>query len=178
MEVDGSRWGGQLVGNSPEVMPLDTSLFQDVKEAACKHVAMSLTIRNLGVKDDRLFLTSTPKEAWQAYSHVFDPVSGVAPTPKRIVQDIHRVNDAWWGILKAKGVYVPGLVGGRIPGIRHVAIPDGSSIRRGGKRICKDLFYLDLDMRDRHVDLYHAWEEHSGDITSKFALEEEDNDEQ
>ena len=177
MEVDGSRWGGQLVGNSPEVMPLDTSLFQDVKEAACKHVAMSLTIRNLGVKDDRLFLTSTPKEAWQAYSHVFDPVSGVAPTPKRIVQDIHRVYDAWWGIFKAEGVYVPVLAGGNIPGIQHVAIPDGSSIRRGGKRIRKD-FYLDLDMRDRHVDLYHAWEEHSGDITSKFALEEEDDDEQ
>ena len=172
-DMYGSRWAGRLVGNSPEVMPLDTSLFQDVKEAVRKHVAMSLTIRKPGIKDNRLFLTSTPKEAWHAYSRVFDPLSGVAPTPKRIVQDIYRVKDAWWGIFKAEGVYVPGLAGGRIPGIRHVAIPDGSSIRRGGKRTRID-FHLDLDMRNRHVDLRHAWEEHGGDITSKFALEEDE----
>ena len=47
---------GWLVGNTPKMMPLDTCLFQDVKESVRKHVAMSLTIREPGVKDDCLFL--------------------------------------------------------------------------------------------------------------------------
>jgi len=71
---------GRLVGNTPKVMPLDTCLFQDVKESVRNHVAMSLTIREPGVKDDCLFLMTMPKDAWHAYSWVFDPQTGVAPT--------------------------------------------------------------------------------------------------
>jgi len=78
----GKRWMGRLVGNTPKVMPLDTCLFQDVKESVQKHVAMSLTIREPGIKDDFLFLMTTPKDAWHAYSRVFDPQTGVAPTSK------------------------------------------------------------------------------------------------
>jgi hypothetical protein len=76
----GRRWAGRLVGNTPKVMPIDNSLFQDMKESVQKHVVMSLTIYNPGVKDDCLFLTATPRDAWHAYSWVFDPQSGVAPT--------------------------------------------------------------------------------------------------
>ena len=93
-DMFGKRWMGRLVGNTPEVMPLDTCLFQDVKESVRKHVAMSLTIREPGVKDDRLFLMTTPKDAWRAYSRVFDPQTGVAPTSKQILHDIHRVKNA------------------------------------------------------------------------------------
>ncbi len=76
----GRQWAGWLVGNTPEVMPIDNSLFQDMKESVQKHVVMSLTIHNPGIKDGCLFLTATPKDAWHAYSWVFDPRSGVAPT--------------------------------------------------------------------------------------------------
>jgi hypothetical protein len=69
----GRQWAGQLIGNTSKVMPLDDSLFQDVKESVQKHAMMSLTICNPGIKDDCLFLTATPKDAWHAYSWVFDP---------------------------------------------------------------------------------------------------------
>jgi hypothetical protein len=76
-------------------MPLDNTLFQNVKESVQKHVAMSLTICNPGIKDNRLFLTATPKDAWHAYSWVFDPQSGVAPTSNQIAKDIQRLKIAW-----------------------------------------------------------------------------------
>ena len=170
----GKRWMGRLVGNTPEVMPLDTCLFQDVKESVRKHVAMSLTIREPGVKDDRLFLMTTPKDAWHAYSWVFDPQTGVAPTSKRILHDIHRVKNAWWEIFKAEGVYAPGLAGGRIARVRHVETTERSK-RCGGKRVRME-FDLALDMLHRHVDLRQAWDEHGGDITSKFAMHDEENE--
>ncbi len=78
----GKRWMGWLVGNTSKVMPLDTCLFQDIKDSVQKHLAMSLTIREPGVKDDRLFLMTMPKDAWRAYSWVFDPQTGVVPTSK------------------------------------------------------------------------------------------------
>ncbi len=81
---------------------------------------------------------------------------------------------AWWEIFKAKGVYAPGLAGGRIPGIRHVVSADGRK-RRGGKRVRMD-FALDLDMLNRHVDLHQAWEEHGGDKTAKFAIDKEEDE--
>jgi hypothetical protein len=67
-DMFGRRWAGRLVGNTPKVMPLNNSLFQDVKESVQKHVAMSLTICSAGIKDDCLFLTTTPKDAWNEYS--------------------------------------------------------------------------------------------------------------
>ncbi len=153
-------------------MPLDNTLFQNVKESVQKHVAMSLTICNPGIKDNRLFLTATPKDAWHAYSWVFDPQSGVAPTSNQIAKDIQRLKIAWQGIFKAKGVYVPGLAGGRIPGIRHIETI--GSNRGGGKRVRHD-FCFDLDMLQMHVDLRQAVDEHGGDITSKFAKEDDED---
>jgi hypothetical protein len=161
----GRRWGRQLVGNTPEVMPFDNSLFQDVKKSAQKHVTMSLIICNPGVKDDCLFLTATPKDAWRAYSWVFDHQSGVAPTSNQIVEDIQRVKSTWWEIFKAKGVYVPGLAGGRIPGIQHIETM--GSNRLGGKHVKHD-FCFNLDMLKMNVDLHQAMDEHGGDITSEF----------
>ena len=98
-------------------MPLDTCLFQAVKESARKHVAMSLTLREPGIKDNHLFLITMPKDAWRPYLWVFNPQTGVAPTLKQVLHDIHPVKNAWWEIFKAEGVYVPGLAGGCIAGI-------------------------------------------------------------
>ena len=69
---------------------------------------------------------------------------------------------------------MPGLAGSRIPGVQHVATTDGSSNSRvGGKHVRKD-FHLDLESCYRHVNLHDAWEEHDGDTTQKFALEDEE----
>ncbi len=78
------KWKGRPICNSPEVMPLDTCLFQDVKESVRRHVAMSLTARCSNVKDDRTFSLSSPREASRAYLRVYDPDSGVFPTSKRM----------------------------------------------------------------------------------------------
>jgi hypothetical protein len=82
------------------------------------------------------------------------------------------VKSAWWEIFKAEGVYVPGLAGGHIPGIWHVETM--GSNRRGGKRVRHD-FCFDLDMLKMHVDLCQAMDEYGGDITSKFANEDDED---
>ena len=52
---------------------------------------------------------ASPKEALSAYRRIFDPTTGVAPKPERIVQDVKKVMNALQVIFDAKGVYVPGL---------------------------------------------------------------------
>ena len=54
--------------------------------------------------------------------------------PQRIVQDVKWVVNTWWVILKAQGVYVPGLLGGRIAGGRHVATIERNALHEG-KRV-------------------------------------------
>jgi hypothetical protein len=166
---------GRLIGNTPKVMLLDTCLFQDAKESVQKHVAMSLTNRSPGIKNDCLFLMTTPKNAWHAYSWVFDLQTGDAPTSNQILHDIHRVKTTWWEIFKAEGVYVPGLAGGCIARIQHMETTKRSK-RRGGKHVWME-FDFALDMLDRHDDFCQAWDEHGGNITTKFAMHYEKNKE-
>ncbi len=64
---------GKFIGNTPKVMPLDTCLFQDIKESVQKHV------RNPAINNDCLFLMTTPKNAWRAYSQIFDPKQVLHP---------------------------------------------------------------------------------------------------
>jgi hypothetical protein len=57
----GKRWMGRLIGNSPELMPLDNSCNQDVHESVRRHVVMSLSVcGNVADNDPRRFSTSTP----------------------------------------------------------------------------------------------------------------------
>ena len=148
-------------------MPLDTCLFRYVKESVQRHVAMSLTARCLNVKDDCIFSLLLPREASCAYLRVFDPDSGVSPTSKRIVQDVKQLMNAWWAILKAQGVYVPGLAGGYIARGRHVARIERNALR-GGKRVRME-YNLALNDQEMHADLRAVMDEHGSNITSRFA---------
>ena len=38
---DGTVYAGRPVGNSPELMPLDCSLFKDVDDAVARHIAVT-----------------------------------------------------------------------------------------------------------------------------------------
>ena len=96
-------------------MPLDNSLNQDVHESVQKHTVMSLTLCTEW-KINSLFSMATPKEASRAYRRIFEPMTGMAPKPERIVQDVKKVMNALQVIFDAKGVYVPGLAGGPTPG--------------------------------------------------------------
>ena len=100
---------------------------------------------------------------------VFDPDSGVSPTSKCIAQDVTWVMNAWWVILKAQGVYIPGLVGGHIAGGCHVAKIERNALR-GEKRVRME-YNLDLVLNDQemHADLRAVMDKHGGNITSCFA---------
>jgi hypothetical protein len=166
----GKRWMGRPIGNSPELMPLDNSCNQDVHESVRRHVVMSLSVcGNVADNDPRRFSTSTPKQGLSAYLRVFDPKTGVAPRPDRIVQDVHKVVNACKEIYKAKGVYVPGLAGGRVAGHRHTATSKKSNNNHGGKRV--RLEYNDaINDAAMHEDLRAILDEAEGDTTSKYML--------
>ena len=90
LNKDYLRFDGRPIGDLAEVMPLDTSLIKDVHESSRCHVVTSRSGAQHGCRDPRHFSFATPKEVARTYRQVFDPVDGVAPTPKRIVQDIKR----------------------------------------------------------------------------------------
>ncbi len=54
------------------------------------------------------------------------------PKPHQIVQDVHKAVNAMSVIHNAKGAFVPGLAGGRVPGHRHTATDEKMSNNWGG----------------------------------------------
>ena len=79
---------GKPVGNSPEFIPLDTHLNQDVHQSHNLHATVT---SHLPEDDPNKFSSSTPQRMLQSYMRIFDPIDGVAPTGDRIIQDITRV---------------------------------------------------------------------------------------
>jgi len=117
---------------------------------------------------------ATPKLGASAYKRIFDPETGVCPSPDRIVQDVHKVVHALKEIYKAKGVYVPGLAGGRVAGKRHTATKEKTSNNWGGKR--KRLEYsVALDEETMHGDLKSLLNE-SDDITAFYRRKDDADD--
>jgi hypothetical protein len=129
----GSKWWGQPIRNSPELMPLDNSRIQDAHQSVRRHTVISLTIRDRYNKDNRLITMATPKETTRSYACIFDPTTGVAPKLERILQDMNKVMHALQVIYETEGVYMPDLAGGRTSGGRHTTRTE-SKIARGGKR--------------------------------------------
>ena len=68
---------------------------------------------------------ATPELASQAYKRLLDPMTGVAPTDKRIVQDITGVWMAMRIVYDAKGVYVHGLA--ERSGCRYIRVREPSN---------------------------------------------------
>ena len=98
------RYHFKNVGNSPELMPLDSNLFADFMFAIKQHVAMSKWL--IGTKHEcKRFSRATPDEAWSTMERVWQ----VAPRSERIVQDIMRWPRALDKIIQAEGCVVPEL---------------------------------------------------------------------
>ena len=91
---------------------MDASLNKDVHECARRHCLLSratLKIQNK-TQDKRTFSLSTPTIASSTYRRIYCPTTGVAPTSKRILEDIEgRVTLAMKVVHAHKGVYVHGL---------------------------------------------------------------------
>ncbi|CAJ1934686.1 unnamed protein product [Cylindrotheca closterium] len=91
---------GRPPGDSPELMPWDNNLNQDAHVSVERHVGIT-SVYEKG--DPRKFSKSTPNEGARAYKRVLHPTEGVAPTPKRIVQDCMLWLQALEEIRKSKG---------------------------------------------------------------------------
>jgi hypothetical protein len=106
-------------------------------------------------------------------------MTGMAPKPECIVQDVKKVMNALQVIFDAGGAYVPGLAGGSTPGGRHTATTEGKN-PRGGMRVRMEFHYA-LVKCELHAHLRTSLAKHGGNITSRFAIrdkgESEDEDE-
>ena len=99
---EGTTYAKHPVGNTPEVMPLDTSLFNDLDEAIQRHIIHTC---RLDPKDPKKFSLSTPARASQAYHRVWRG----APSSQRICQDISKLTTNMKAIVDHHGCVVPGL---------------------------------------------------------------------
>jgi len=96
----GTRYEGNLCGNSYELMPLDNNLFSDLKDTNKQNV---IATANLALDDERRFKIGTPSELSSSLRRTWE----YAPTPERIVQDIKRWPLAVKSIIEHKGALVP-----------------------------------------------------------------------
>ena len=102
------------VGNSPEFMPWDAHLNQDVHASHDLHCA---TTQHLSEEDRRKFSGSTPKRMWFSYKRLLDPDTGIVPSSRRIVQDVTCVLASMRMVRDAEGCII-----------------DETSVSRSGRR--------------------------------------------
>ena len=91
-----AHYRGRLMGDSPELMPLDSSLFGDLIETVARLV---VSTKHLG--DGERFSMATPDLAWRTITAAWELVR-----PERIVEDIARFETALEAIIAAEGAYV------------------------------------------------------------------------
>ena len=94
-----ARYEGGLVGDSPELMPLDNNLFSDLVNVIFYHVALTSGLEN---DDPKKFLFSLPRTASWTVRRLW----AIAPKSARIVQDIRRWIDALKAIKREEGAVV------------------------------------------------------------------------
>ena len=87
----------KLMGNSPELMPLDSSLFSDLIEGVALRVVGTTTL----AKGER-YLMEFPDDSWRTMCEVLSR----APSLVRIIQDVNRFKVALRNIIAAEGCYV------------------------------------------------------------------------
>jgi hypothetical protein len=73
---EGTQYHDSIPGDSPEFMPLDNTLNQDIHSSARYHVAITA---HLPKDYPRKFSFATPKEISRAYLRLVDPNTGGAP---------------------------------------------------------------------------------------------------
>jgi transposase len=102
----GTRYHDSIPGDSPELMPLDETLNQDIHSTARYHVAIT---SHLPKDDPRKFSFSTPKEISRAYLRLVDRHTGGAPSSRRIIQDCEKWVRSLGKIRRAGGKIVEGF---------------------------------------------------------------------
>ena len=124
------RYKDNPIGNSPEFMPWDSHLNQDLHAAHDHHVTLT---NHLDDQDPRKFDGSTPKRIASSYNRLL----AICPTSDRVLQDCSRVIDSFQAVFDAKGVILE-EVGERRRGRRRVSREDEEESKRGGAREKKE----------------------------------------
>ena len=147
-------------------MPLDNSCNQDVIESNNRHVALSQALCD-NEDDPRIFSMTTPKVASRSLSRIFHPVTGVAPTSKRIVEDIDKTFECARITYTAGGVHVPGLAS--TTGHRKIKGNTGRA-KVGGPRVKKACQFLapQGDEEGKSVYCYSGIGDLHGDLKCLF----------
>ena len=158
-EKRSKNYAGRPVGDCPELMPLDNSLFRDFRGSFDEHVTLTSMAPRI---EPRRFSKATPKLIGSAIERLWDPVNGVAPRSNRIVQDILRLKENMMIIVEADGAVVPGVCDRNGHRNKH----DG--IGRGHYPIHEDQTALGLEEIGLHVDCQQLLEENLGDEWNKF----------
>jgi hypothetical protein len=130
-----------VVCYSPEMMPWDTNLNQDLHLSVMIH---SLLTDVLPKEDAKKFSMATPKLGTNAYLRVLKG----SPSSKRIIQDCNKVLESMKEIYDAKGCLVEGL--GDRNGVRRVMKGDTKN-KNGGVRV-KNLNLYDHKQYWLHPD--------------------------
>ena len=129
----GTRYERHPPGNSPELMPLDASLNNDIHEAVDLHVSFTRHLKEGDPGYEKRFCRDTPVLQTWAYTRLLEPDLGPkagAPLGSRICQDVGKFIPALEAIRDARGIVVPGL--GTRNGHRTAA--SKGKVQRGGKR--------------------------------------------
>ena len=101
-----NRYNNTLPGDSPELMPLDSHLFCDLREALARNIAFTFWMEK---SDKRKYKGGTPDEVYQSICRTIE-TDGVSE--HRIIEDIVRIkNDTLPRIIKAKGTYIDDSTG-------------------------------------------------------------------
>ena len=90
-------------GDSPEMMPWDATLNNNLKLAVKRHVALT---KLLPKDEKRKFNLSTPAKGTSAFLRLVHPDSGTVPSSCRIVEDIQKVVVSMIAIYDAQGIIV------------------------------------------------------------------------
>ena len=94
-----NKYRFKLMGDSPEFMPLDRHLFNDVKLACKRNVSLT---RSLPDDDKRKFWFNTPKRAFRSLAKTWQH----SPTQGRVVEDILEFFTSIDLVVESKGVHV------------------------------------------------------------------------
>lgn len=89
-----------LPGDSPELMPLDCNLFNDIKEGVSRNVAFSFFLND---EDPDKYSLRTPKLAFQAIQKT---IKSGCPSSARVREDIEKIVGTLDRIIESNGGYI------------------------------------------------------------------------
>ena len=129
---DDTPYAGRLIGNSPELNPLDCSLFADLTSAIIRHMCLT---SHMDEKYAMKFTLTVTGKITSVVDRLWNPHSPCAITPERIAIDIKKVLRSMHTIVEYKGTIVPHL--GNRNGIRAENSGQGSG--GSGRQLIRSL---------------------------------------